>query len=509
MTLFTRRITLAAAAVAALVGSLLPATAAHARTHAPHLRALRCVPGCHGAVRVRAGRRLQVSGTRLSRGMRVTFFWGRRHRIAKLRRSRIGWTVVVPRGTGPGRVTIRVRGRGGHSNALRLVVPAPPKHRAAPPAPAPAAPAAPASGTLPAAFQGAGMWVWQLGRSSGGDPAAIAAQARAAGISTVFVKSADGRTPWAQFGSALVQALHAQGLRVCGWQYVYGSDPLGEARAGAVAASLGADCLVIDAETQYEGRYAAAQRYVQALRAAVGPSYPIGFTSFPYVDYHPGLPFSVFLGPGGAQANLPQVYWRTIGGTVDAVSAHTWMHNRIYGAPVAPLGQTYQHPPAGDLQRFRSLWTAYGAAGLSWWDWQETAATAWTTLAQPVTTAVSVPDPGWPALHRGSKGDEVVWLQEHLQGVAPGLAVDGDFGAATKQALAALQSAAGLPPTGVADPPTWQAVLAQPLQPVDWTLPPGRRAVAATAGRAPRSARLPARRDEIPAARRGQGRPRG
>ena len=102
-----------------------------------------------------------------------------------------------------------------------------------------------------------------------------------------------------------------------------------------------------------------------ALRATVGPAYPIGLTSFPYVDYHPRLPYSVFLGPGGAQANLPQVYWKDIGGTVDAVSGHTLAHNRIYGVAIAPLGQTYQDPPPEDIARFRSLWAAYGSAGLS------------------------------------------------------------------------------------------------------------------------------------------------
>ena len=183
------------------------------------------------------------------------------------------------------------------------------------------------------------MWIWELPKSEGGDVNAIAARARAAGISTVFVKSSDGPDDaWAQFNPTLVQALHAYGLHVCAWQFVYGADPLGEAAQGASAVAAGADCLVIDAESRYEGRYAQAQQYVAALRAAVGPAYPIGLTSFPYVDYHPGLPYSVFLAPGAAQVNLPQVYWKDIGGSVDAVSARTWAHNRIYGVPIAPLG---------------------------------------------------------------------------------------------------------------------------------------------------------------------------
>src|SRR4029077_21018544 len=130
--------------------------------------------------------------------------------------------------------------------------------------------------------------------------------------------------------------------------------------------AAGADCFVIDAESQYEGRYGAAQRYIAALRAAIGPSYPVGLNSLPYAPSPRGLPYSVFLAPGAAQANLPQVYWKAIGGGVDAVSAKTLAHNRLYGAPIAPLGQTYQAPAPADLQRFRQVWASYGSAGLSW-----------------------------------------------------------------------------------------------------------------------------------------------
>jgi hypothetical protein len=312
------------------------------------------------------------------------------------------------------------------------------------------------------------MWIWQVPKSSGGDPLAIAFQARAAGIETVFVKSSDGVTPWAQFNPALIQALRAQGLRVCAWQFVYGNDPLGEAAQGANAVATGADCLVIDAETSYEGKYAQAQQYVTALRTAIGPAYPVGLTSFPYVDFHPRLPYSVFLGPGAAQANLPQVYWKAIGGTVDAVSAKTLAHNRLYGAPIAPLGQTYQSPAPADLQRFRQVWASYGTGGLSWWSWQASPQYAWDALAAPSPAPVPLPDPGWPALATGSKGDEVIWLQEHLASFSPPLPVNGTFGSATAQTLAAFQQSRGLPPTGETDPATWQAVLGLPVTPVDW-----------------------------------------
>ena len=114
----------------------------------------------------------------------------------------------------------------------------------------------------------------------------------------------------------------------------------------------GADCLVIDAESEYEGRYSSAQTYMTELRAKVGPDYPVGLASFPYVDYHPAFPYSVFLGPGGAQFNAPQMYWKDIGTSVDTVFAHTYLENTIYGRPIFPLGQTYSNPSSADLVRF-------------------------------------------------------------------------------------------------------------------------------------------------------------
>ena len=226
---------------------------------------------------------------------------------------------------------------------------------------------------------------------------------------------------------------------------------------------------MIDAESAYANKYAAAQQYMGALRATVGPAYPIGFTSFPYVDYHSRIPYSVFLGPGGANANLPQVYWQDIGGTVDAVSGRTLAQNRIYGVPIAPIGQTYSNVPPQDIAQFRALWAAYGSAGLSWWSWQATAEPGWAALAAPVTAPVLPPvDPGWPALTRGNKGDQVVWLQQRLASAYPTVAVTSTFDDATDVALRAFQQARGLPVTGTTDALTWQAVLSLAHKPVSW-----------------------------------------
>jgi hypothetical protein len=316
------------------------------------------------------------------------------------------------------------------------------------------------------------MWIWYMSASNGGSVASIVAQAHAADVGTLFIKSSDGSSNyWSQFSAQLVAELHANGLHACAWQYVYGTNPTGEAELGAQAAAAGADCLVIDAESQYEGHYASAQRYIEVLRAKVGPDYPIGLASFPYVDYHPSFPFSVFLGPGGAQFNAPQMYWHDIGTSVANVFVHTYEENLVYGRPIVPLGQTYGGVSSSEVVSFRSLSSAYGAAGDSFWDWQETSSSGWASLAAPLNTTLTVPQPELtsPLLKEGSKGDQVLWLQEHLASAVPGQPTTGIFEGTTRANLEQFQTAHGIAASGETDPNTWAALLALPPVAVDWT----------------------------------------
>ena len=303
-------------------------------------------------------------------------------------------------------------------------------------------------------FSGTGMWVWQLYRSDGGNVDAMAARAAKAGVQTVFVKSADGVGWWPQFSYGLVQALHARGLRVCAWQFLYGRKPSVEAALGARAAALGADCLVIDVEGQYAGRYTAAATWLRVFRAKVGADYPLGYTSFPYVSLHSTIPYSVFLGPGGAQVNMPQVYWRAIGGGVTSVISRTVAENAIYGRPLAFIGQLYSSPSASEIDTFRGLAQAFGAPGVSFWSWQSAAPSGWAALNRPLRVPVVKPDVAPLVLEYGSKGDQVRWLQSEL-----GAAVTGRFTHATETALLSFQAQHGIVPTGQTDWPTWSALV--------------------------------------------------
>ena len=297
------------------------------------------------------------------------------------------------------------------------------------------------------------MWIWELSRAGHGDVSTIVRTARLYGVGTLLIKSGDGTNLWSQFSSSLVRALHASGLKVCAWQYVYGNHPSGEADVGAAAVHDGADCLIIDAESEYEGKYVSAETYIQRLRSQVGANYPLALAGFPYVDYHPGFPYSVFLGPGGAQYNAPQMYWKDIGTTTDAVFAHTYAYNMIYGRPIFPLGQVYSRPPARQIFRFRQLSRVYGAAGVSWWDWQEATSSAWTALSRPAGLLAGYqPYKLMAPIKKGAKGDLVVWAQEHLISAGYRLGVDGGFGGNTRQAVLSFQRARGLAADGIVGP---------------------------------------------------------
>lgn len=318
-------------------------------------------------------------------------------------------------------------------------------------------------------FESRGMWIWLLADSNHGNLRSIIAQAHRYRINTLYIKSSDGASIWSQFSRSMVATLHAGGLRVCAWQYVYGDHPIDEAVAGATAVRDGADCLVIDAESEYEGKYSQAQRYITRLRQLIGSSFPVALAGFPYVDYHPSFPYSVFLGPSGAQYDMPQMYWRSIGNSVADVYAHTYTYNLPYQRPIVPLGQAFS-VPASQVKRFRQMLALYDGTGVSWWDWQQANSATWRALSVRVAPLQRTdPTTVMPLLRRGAAGDLVVWAQEHLVSAGEQIAVDGGFGPLTQRAVEAFQQAHGFGVDGVIGPQTWSALLAYQPARINWS----------------------------------------
>ncbi|HEX4110547.1 MAG TPA: peptidoglycan-binding domain-containing protein [Solirubrobacteraceae bacterium] len=459
-----------------------PKTKAPAKSSKPgkiSLSSVSCVPvqHCNGNPHyVSTHGSLLLAGTGLRTSMLVSFPRYRggqpnsRGLLAHTHQSSLGLVVTVPAASHDGHIAILLTGGRTTNQAGPIYVV---HHALHPPAPPPTALSTVSAGPSP--FDGDGMWIWYLSQSDGGSLANIEAQAKAADVTTLYIKSSDGPTNyWSQFSAANVAALHAAGLKVCAWQYVYGTNPAGEAALGVEAVAAGADCLVIDAETEYEGRYAAAETYIDDLRAALGPNYPIGLASFPYDFDHPTLPYSVFLGPDGAQYNLPQMYWQDIGTSVDSAFANTYEYNRLYGRPIYPLGQTFDNPPASAILRFRELASAYGATGISWWDWQNTTASEWADLVAPLISPTDFAgvESAYPLLGKGSTGDDVLWMQEHLATAVPAQAITGRFDATTAANLESFQTAHAIPASGQTDTATWAALLALPPVAVDWGTAP-------------------------------------
>ena len=494
--------------VATLTGVILMIALAGAATAqarpAPHLTWIHCSPSANCPAPVTTLRRTwkaRVAATHVTRRAKVVLHVRTGPRPTKRLKTRMvkpgRFVVRIPQAAVTGRIRIVMPG-GRWSNAKRVRVRAVPHPTPTPGVSADATP-----------FTGNGMWIWNLPLSNGGNADAIGARARAHDVTTVFVKSSDGTSAWSQFSASTVAALKAEGLHVCAWQFVYGDHPVTEARRGAEAAEDGAECLVIDAESQYEHKYAQAHTYITHLRDAVGADFPIGLAGFPYADYHPSYPYSVFLGPGGATYNVPQVYWQAIGDSVSTTLAHTYEFNQPYGRPIFPLGQstgnnktTDPPPPNRELVQFRQQAAAYGATGVSWWVWEGTPTRTWNAVGSPfeaLATPLSAP---WPELRKGSSGDLVVWLQEHLEAAGQDVPITGFFRTATRKALVDFQDQEGLDTTGVTDTDTWAKLLTfEPVVP-SWGATSARVASAAGATTGPKSARLPARRDEIAGHRR-------
>lgn len=490
----TYALALALIGLGALLGATSDLASARSRAPVPHLSSVRCWPSKACGYRphvVSPGGTLRFKGRNLRPRMMVLF--ARRSKVkigvvVRLRRKN-GFRATVPASAKSGRVRVVAR-NGRRSNAAGPIT-----IKAKPVAKPPPAKRPPASGSV---LDGTGMWIWYVSRSSGGTPAGIGAAAKRYGVRTVFVKSSDGSNWWPQFSPELVTALKANGLRVCAWQYVYGAQPSTEAALGARAAETGADCLVIDAESQYEGKYSQAQTYVSALRTKLGASYPVALSGFPYVDFHPAFPYSVFLGPGGAQYNIPQIYWKAIGTTVDRAFAHTYGWNQVYGRPIFPLGQLYDGPPASEIRRFRELAAAYGSPGLSWWSWQSASANGWSEIGNPLLL-LTLPAPAitYPTLKPGSRGDAVVWAQQHLMSAGQPIDASGVYTSTTGLAVKNFQAANGLLTTGQVDSLTWPALLRYKPASVAWNKTARASRLVRSLRNGPRSAPLRALRNEL------------
>src|SRR6266540_3332058 len=134
------------------------------------------------------------------------------------------------------------------------------------------------------------VWLWNWRRCDGGDSTRVLQRLRAAGCRGALVKAFDGPRwfdqgrPWRDIAAEL----KANGVpdAIGGWGYCYGNDPAGEAQRAIETAQYGqADLLVLDVEAEFKGRPQAAEELCRRIRDALGPDYPLYFSSFAIARY--------------------------------------------------------------------------------------------------------------------------------------------------------------------------------------------------------------------------------
>ena len=286
-------------------------------------------------------------------------------------------------------------------------VTASPPATAAAPAPAPAPPAAPTK-WLPS---GKGMWIYLPDKTEGGNVQAIVDKAKAAGLSHLWVRMGSAWDGFnvVPFVDKLIPAAHAAGIKIIGWDF-----PKLEPVDADVARALTMirhttpsghkiDAFSADIETRAEGTRIspeAARAYGSALRAGVGPDYPLIATVPRPSKERASFPFAEVV--EGYDAIAPMVYW--LNRQPDSDVAGALRDLARFGKPVYPVGQAYDGfpeggrkgvPPPDELRRFMNAAAEHGAAGVSFWSWQAANQPAWDTIrdgnqfpvAAPATTS--------------------------------------------------------------------------------------------------------------------------
>ncbi len=177
------------------------------------------------------------------------------------------------------------------------------------------------------AIAGKGMWIWKIWQADSGKVLEVIDTLKGADVTWVVVKMGDsdsyyngsGKTLYnwaAAYGGmdSVVSIFHNNGIKIFGFQYVYGTPHWGNGISEADVANMildirGLDGLIIDAEIQYDtlsDRVTAAQTYLDSIRAYHPTSF-VALTSWARVAVHATFPWTTFL--SAVAVNMPQTYW--------------------------------------------------------------------------------------------------------------------------------------------------------------------------------------------------------
>lgn len=285
---------------------------------------------------------------------------------------------------------------------------------------------------MSASLAGKWVWLWNWRRCDGGDPERVARRLLSAGCRGALVKAFDGPRwfdqgePWREIG----RALRARGLRVGGWGYCYGEDVAGEARRAVETAGYGeADLLVLDVEGEFEERPQAAEELCGRIRAALGPDYPLYYSTFAIVRYHPSFPYEAFRRRCTGAA--PQVYWNAFRWPVERALTETYLGYLGLGERpqrLFPVGGAYQgggvaYPSPEEVAAFAAGAGRRGSAGVSFWSYEHMDEAMWRAVAEAsIDDELALPGGALLEMRRSLRelGERVGRLEEAVAALGAG-----------------------------------------------------------------------------------------
>ena len=253
---------------------------------------------------------------------------------------------------------------------------------------------------------GKGFFIWKIRECEGGNPAAIVSAAKAAGLSHVLIKIADGMnhsnvdaTSGTDFVPPLVQSLHAAGIQAWGWHYIYGADPDGEAwNGGRRARTLGLDGYIIDCESEFKaaGMETAARKYLSDLRGYLG-GIPVALSSFRFPSYHKEFPWTDFLQK--SDVRMPQVYWEQSHNAGKQLSRSFLEYQSFLPSrPFIPTGSAYSNggwsPTVTDITEFLTTAVSLNIPAVNFYSWdfcRKNLPAIWNTIAAFPYPSTSTP----------------------------------------------------------------------------------------------------------------------
>jgi len=240
------------------------------------------------------------------------------------------------------------------------------------------------------ALSGKWIWVWNWRRCDGGDPQRVAERLKSAGCVGALVKAFDGAY-WFDQGMAfrdIARRLKARGISTGAWGYLYGRDPAGEAQKAIETAQYGeADLLMLDVETEFKGHSDVAEDVCRRIREALGPDYPVYYSSFAIARYHQSFPYDAFR--RHCRGAAPQVYWNAFRWPVEQSVGWMYEDYAALGDPgerVFPVGGLYnegivRYPPADEVREFARRAGARGSTGISFWSYEHMDESMWQAVA--------------------------------------------------------------------------------------------------------------------------------